>query len=438
MLKPVYRTASFLCQLVACLPIGTSLGLVHLLWAILSGGLLTSRGAVFPALGQTGLSDPETRRAEAALRTGKWSVSRLLARFGWMVYREHQAKPVRIGRIGYRPLLIDWVGFYRPHLHDCDSSHYSSEAGKALPALEFGMVASVQQIGDRRVPQLLALNRTGDTVALLRLAKTKQGQKDVIVADRQVKMSHIEEAQVDRFVIRGAQNLSARTSEIPGQKAGKRGRKPTHGTLVRPTPRQYRGKTLAATPPDREEQFTYHGRTLRVKWFDCLIVTGSTRIVSCLVIEDPNYRQPWILVTDLIQESAETIYRLYRSRWKIEQLPQTAKQLLGGQRTFVHGNECRYRLPEICLLAATLSLYLSATCEAVASGFWDRNPKPTPGRLRRVLAAATGQNLPQFRELPGGNGRVREKRAAHQHLTKGIEAHRRVPNLKSTHAVTGN
>ena len=71
MLKPVYRTASFLCQLVACLPIGTSLGIVHLLWAVLSGGLLPSRGAVFPALTQTGLSDTETRRAEAALREGK-------------------------------------------------------------------------------------------------------------------------------------------------------------------------------------------------------------------------------------------------------------------------------------------------------------------------------------------------------------------------------
>jgi hypothetical protein len=175
-----------------------------------------------------------------------------------------------------------------------------------------------------------------------------------------------------------------------------------------------------------------------VKWFERIIVTGSTRIVSCLVIEDPHYRQPWVLVTDLIQESAETIYRLYRSRWKIEQLPQTAKQLLGGHRAFVHGEECRYRLPEICLLAATLSLYLSATCEAASSGFWDRNPKRTPGRFRRALARATGKNLPQFSELAAANGRVREKRAVHQHLTKGIEAHRRVSKTKNTHTVTGN
>lgn len=427
-----------MCQLVACLPIGTSLGIVHLLWAVLSGGLLPSRGAVFPALSQTGFSGTPARQAEAALRVGKWSVSRLLVRFGWLVHRERHAKPVVIGRLGYRPLLIDWVGFYRPRLHDCEGKHYSSEAGKSLPALEFGMVASVQQVNDRRIPQLLALNRTGDTEALLRLAKTKQAGKDVIVADRQVKMSHVEETEVHRFVIRGARNLSARTSDAPPPEAGKRGRKPTRGTLVRPTARKYGGRTLAATPPDREEQFTHHGRPLQVKWFERIIVTGSTRVVSCLVIEDPKYRQPWVLITDLENASAETIHQLYRSRWKIEQLPQTAKQMLGGERAFVHGKECRYRLPEICLLAATISLYLSATCEAVASGFWDRHPKRTPGRFRRVLAGATGQNLPRFRELPVGNGRVREKQAVHHHLTKGIDAHRRVPQAKTTPVLTGN
>jgi len=437
MLKPVYRTASFLCQLVACLPIGTSLGIAHLLWAILSGGLLPSRGALFPALSQMGLSDAQARQSEAALRDGKWSVSRLLVRLCWMIRREHCAPLVSIGRRGYRPLLIDWVGFYRPHLRDCSTKHYSSEAGKALPAIELGMVASVVQVNDRRIPQLLALNRTGDTVALLRLAKTKQGTKEVIVADRQVKLSHIEEAEVHDFVIRGAQNLSARTRDVPEPESGRRGRKPTRGILVRPTERHYNGKTLAATPADREEHFLHQGRKLRAKWFERIVVAGTSRCVSCLVVEDPRYRQPWVLVTDLEGDSAETIYLLYRSRWSIEQLPQTAKQLLGGHRAFVHAKECCYRLPEACLLAASLSLYLSATSEAVASGFWDRRPKRTPGRFRRVLAGAIGQNLPQFRELPVGRGRVREKRATHGHLTKGIDAHRRQSKPTNTTPVTG-
>ena len=41
----VYRMRTLLCTLVVDLPIGTNLGLVHLLWLLVSGRLLTTRGA---------------------------------------------------------------------------------------------------------------------------------------------------------------------------------------------------------------------------------------------------------------------------------------------------------------------------------------------------------------------------------------------------------
>ncbi|MBI3980138.1 MAG: hypothetical protein HY331_18340 [Chloroflexi bacterium] len=44
MSEPVYRTMSVLCSLVVGQPIGTNLGLLHLLWMMLSGQLLKSRG----------------------------------------------------------------------------------------------------------------------------------------------------------------------------------------------------------------------------------------------------------------------------------------------------------------------------------------------------------------------------------------------------------
>ena len=48
--EAVYRTLTLLCTLLAALPIGTNLGLLHLLWMLVSGRLLASRGAVIPAL----------------------------------------------------------------------------------------------------------------------------------------------------------------------------------------------------------------------------------------------------------------------------------------------------------------------------------------------------------------------------------------------------
>jgi hypothetical protein len=46
MQEPVYRTLELLCAAVSALPIGTNLGLLHLLWMLVSGRLLAARGAL--------------------------------------------------------------------------------------------------------------------------------------------------------------------------------------------------------------------------------------------------------------------------------------------------------------------------------------------------------------------------------------------------------
>lgn len=168
----------------------------------------------------------------------------------------------------------------------------------------------------------------------------------------------------------------------------------------------------------------------------------------CVVIRDPKYKNPWVLLTDL-SEPAEIIFGLYRSRWKIEQLPQTGKQLLGGHRSFVHGDESRYRLPELCLVAASICLYLSATSKAVATGFWDKHPKATPGRYRRALSDAPLPNIQGITDelvdlscFDGKEdkslGRVRAKRSVWGHLPTGTTAHRRTKGQYATASLTGN
>lgn len=308
------------------------------------------------------------------------------------------------------------------------------------------MVARCLRVGERRIPALCGLIRSGETLPLLRVARTGMQNEDVLVADRQVKISHLEAEGITRFVIRGAVDFTARERAIP--KALGRGRKPTQGHLVRPLSRTYKGNVIAATPAHREESFAYQGRTLSAFWFDDLILTGGSLCFRCVVIRDPKYRNPWVLLTDL-SESAETIFMLYRSRWKIEQIPQTGKQLLGGHRSFVHGDASRYRLPELCLVAASVALYLSATSKAVATGFWDRHPKPTPGRYRRALSNAS---LPDMKEITGelmdlsrfggkedkSLSRVRVKRSVWGHLPVGVTGHRREKRQDKHPALTGN
>ena len=51
--------------IVKTLPVGTNLALLHVLWALLSGAFLSSRGAMFPALLRLGLRG---RRCGAAAK----------------------------------------------------------------------------------------------------------------------------------------------------------------------------------------------------------------------------------------------------------------------------------------------------------------------------------------------------------------------------------
>src|SRR5215471_13121000 len=75
----LYRINHVLSCVVADVPLGTNVGLCHLLWTLLRGRLLQSRGAVIPALADFGLGAAAVRRAWAALAYGHGSIAPLLA-----------------------------------------------------------------------------------------------------------------------------------------------------------------------------------------------------------------------------------------------------------------------------------------------------------------------------------------------------------------------
>src|SRR5437588_10809580 len=100
---------TLLCSLVITLPVGTNLGVLHLLWMLVSGQLLATRGAVIPGLSACGLSARAVRRAWAALGQGDWSSARLLARWREMVASEGRWQVHTHG--GYHPVAVDVTAF---------------------------------------------------------------------------------------------------------------------------------------------------------------------------------------------------------------------------------------------------------------------------------------------------------------------------------------
>jgi hypothetical protein len=428
--SPAKVMGQTLAQLVAGQPIGTNRGLMLFLWMLVSGNLLESRGAIFPALQRMGLDEVESRRVWAAFAEGKWEISDLLQQWQQQVEAEGLWQEHRLG--GYRVKAVDLVGFWRPNLKSCQTTpHYKAEAGKALPAIVLGVVTRVGQMGQQRVPlptdfirvELADPSEAGLVTRLLTEVADNLAQDELAVLDAGFALKELLAVGMERFLVRLATNATARRNYLPDYQG--RGRPPEWGEKIRPLPRRYNGKLIEATPPDREKCWDIEHKgdqlTLKAQFWDNLVLADQkpgADSFNIVAIHDPRYQHPLLLATPL-KLDGETFKALYADRWPVEQLPLSAKQMIGAARQFVHTDETVQRLPELSLLAGATLTYTAAKLPPIPTGFWDRAPKATPGRLRRVL---TGCPFPANLPL---SARIRKKDSVTDHLPKGILAHRR-------------
>jgi len=425
-------TMSALIAIVTQLSVGTNLSMLHFLWMLVTGSLLAHRGALFPALQSTGLEKRAIQRAWRAFRQGMWQIGELMVAWEGYMRQQQGWQPHRYE--GYQVMVIDPTPFWRPKLKGCLTKYYHSQAEKALPAIVLGLVARIGQIKGKRIalPQaILRVHPKEPTVSklktdLLQHASRTLTDEDIAVQDAGFKIKECHEAKVARFVLRLAKNFTARRNWLALHQPGQRGQKPTYGPRVRPLARRYKDKEIVATPVDAT--FTWQteaGETITaLLWYDLVrpdVQPGmAVDLFDVIAIHDPQYEQPLLMATN-VKLAPETLHAIYRDRWPIEQLPLAAKQMVGAHRQFVFADESCQRLPELVILAGSILTGLAALFPTIPTGFWDRDPQPTPGRFRRALA---GLPFPQSYPLPE---RLRQKASVTDHLPKGILAHRRTP-----------
>jgi hypothetical protein len=418
-----------LSRVVSSVPVGTHLGLFHFLWMLLSGRLLQSRGAVIPGLADFGLSAAAVRRAWAARAYGHWSTGSLLAAWQQGVHDDGHWQAHRHG--GYCPVACDLTGFGRPRRQACPSTHSCAQASKARPALPVGITARIGTAGAPRLalPCLLVRAAAGEPseralpMRLLHQTQPLLASDAVLVTDRGFPLAHLHAAGITRDVSRGPTNFTARRAALPA--SGGKGRRRTRGPLVRPLPRTYKGRTIAATPPDRGA--TWQGGppeapcSVSAQFWDDLVRPNAppgAPTFPPVVIHDPRFAEP-VLLNPPLPFTGRPVQALARDRWPVEGLPLWAQQMLGAARPFVCAPERRPRLPELARWAGSILAYTAATQPALPTGFWARTPQPPPGRLRRVLAQVHCEDL---QELPS---QLRNKQAPTTHLPTGVPGHRR-------------
>jgi hypothetical protein len=392
----IEQTIQVMQIVVQSVPLGTNLSLLHLLWSMLSGSFLRSRGAIFSALVYSGFTAAETRRSWQALRYGMWRLEDLLQ--SWREYVHYQSQWQPRMYEGYRPVAVDMTAFWRLQLKGWLGKYFHGLANRMLRGVGFGLVAEVGQIGEQRIPLLRKVIRAhpkdlSDSklkAMLLDWVGRHLADDEVVLFDAGAHIADMQAAAIKRYVIRLAGNCTARRNELPAY-SGK-GRPPEYGRRVRPLKRRWKERTIVATKPDFSTSFEHEHRTIRVLGWSELVPADKkphpeNETFSILVFLDPLYQQALVLGTNVALQPA-TAFKLYLDRWPVEQIPLAAKQMLGLHRQFVFAPESCQRLPELALLAGNILTYLAAVLPPLPTGFWDQRPKKRP--------AACGESWPRL------------------------------------------
>jgi hypothetical protein len=380
------KTVQVLEQIVKVVPIGTNLALLQLMWAMITGSFLSSRGAIHSALSKTGFEPEEIRRSWRALRWGKWHIFELVQRFRQQVEQTGQWQSHEYA--GYRPVAVDTTAFWRPRLKGWPGKLYRQLGGKAMTGIGFGLIADVGQVGEQRLPLIRAIVRGHNTAesemslkerTVVRAARLLK-ENEVLLHDGGISIAQLQAAGAARFIVRLGTNCTARRPYLPVYKS--RGRPPTKGILVRPLARKWKNRILPATRPDVMMTFEFEGRTITAYGWQELMrsdlkVADNHALYSIWVFADPLFKRPLVLGTNLSAEP-EVIFSLYLDRWPVEQIPLVTKQLLGCQRQFVFAPTSCWRLGELAFLAGNILTWLAVLLPAQPTGYWDRRPKKHP------------------------------------------------------------
>lgn len=252
--------------------IGTNKALLDVIWAMVTGAFLLSRGAVHGALLLSGCNEEEIRRGGNALRSGSWCIEELIT--NWRKWVEEETEWKSRAYEGYRAIAVDVVVFPRLKLRGWKAKLYRGTFGKAVKAVGLGLVVEIGEYAGERVALLKKIVRCRNEEGseqklqtdLLKQVSERLAENEIFVHDAGVTVKTVQGAKIERYVIRLAKNCVARRNVLPPNAHGNR----RYGTLVRPLARQRNGKQIPATKDaDLTVTFDHQGQQIQAQcWHD--------------------------------------------------------------------------------------------------------------------------------------------------------------------------
>ena len=154
----ITQTIHVLQIIVQTVPMGTNLALLQMMWTILNGSFLQSRGAIFPALQANGFTPEESYRIWGAFRHGVWRSNEFIKQ--WRTYVLGEGQWSRHRYEGYHPLAVDWTAIWRFKLQGWSGKLFNGLLGKAVRGVGFGLICDVGDVAGQRIPLLRHIIRT--------------------------------------------------------------------------------------------------------------------------------------------------------------------------------------------------------------------------------------------------------------------------------------
>lgn len=442
-----YQVQQAIEQMVSSLPKGTALGLCDVVSALFSGYFIESGGGIMPAVDhylRAAIPDEKaraarSRRAAKAVTYGQYNLEELLAKLQMIVAADGRWQPTVIQ--GYHLKPVDMTAYKRSNVKGLKSKSYDANASRAVPAVPFGIMGATGRVGEQRVAILETVvcgnihhNQPADEMKMVyRQVAKRLKKRDIALFDAGFSLVDAMAHGVSQCVVRLSKNCTF--GKTPGKippRTSSKGPSPSRhqAAIVRPLARKHGDKLLMASQPDKTKSITDEdGVEIEVAiWHKVYFLERHLdRIQSpvlkrklrqtplqVVVIHHPDYDDPMVLGTPLLELTAQSLVAIYPERWPIEGIPQTGKYLLsgGGGRHYVHHPTAMQRLPALTMIFGSLLKYLAAISPPIRSGFWDLVVKPTYGRLLRYLKKV---GLPLSSQLS-------KKASVTAHLPLGYEA----------------
>lgn len=442
-----YQVQQAIEQMVSSLPKGTDLGMCDVVSALLSGYFIESGGGIMPAVDhylRAAIPDEKeraarSRRAAKAVTYGQYNLDELLTELQAIVAADGQWQPTVIQ--GYQLKPVDMTAYKRSNVKGLKSKAYDTNASRAVPAVPFGIMGTTGRVGEQRVAILETVvcgnidqnQPAAEMKAVYKQVAKRLKKRDIALFDAGFSLVDAVAYGVGQCVVRLAKNCTF--GQTPGKippRTSSKGPTPSRhqAAIVRPLARQHGDKFLAASEPDQTstivdeagteiEVAIWHKVYFLERHLDRIETPALKRKLRKLplqvvVIHHPDFHDPMVLGTPLLELTAQSLVAIYPERWPIEGIPQAGKYLLsgGGGRHYVHHPTAMRRLPALTMIFGSLLKYLAAISPAIRTGFWDYVVKPTYGRLLRYLKKV---GLPLSSQLS-------KKASVTAHLPLGYEA----------------